>query len=322
MTKRAQHPGPTTLHTAGETQARRLINAGDFNATAPWSFSAADGNVILGDPDNPDWNRFAKWHLGKVTGEDPETRQAWKFPYGKRGRVFRSALRAIRVRASQAGATTIFEGVGRLMELMDEKTESSARVEIEKRIFSDVELRVEAEDDKPTLSGYAALFESQSEGLPFIEKIRAGAFSDSIKSDDVVALFNHDSNLVLGRKSSGTLHLEEDKRGLKFSVDLPDTSAAKDLRISVDRGDVKGASFGFLALQDRWDPDEKGEDLVRTIIKAKLFDVSPATFPAYPETIIAARSRDHWLKQHEAATSPWRRELARRRLDIATLSNQ
>lgn len=191
--------------------------------------------------------------------------------------------------------------------------------EIERRFFENIEIRAEEDDDGQKISGYAAVFDRDSVDMGFIEKIQRGAFTDSIKKDDVVALFNHDSSLVLGRTSAKTLTLEEDKKGLRFSVNLDDTTIAKDLFKFVGRGDVKGASFGFRTLEDKWETDKEGEVFIRTILKAQLFDVSPATFPAYPDTFVAVRSRDLWLQQQKAVNSPWRRNLARRRLDLVEL---
>ena len=185
-----------------------------------------------------------------------------------------------------------------------------------------VALRAQGDDgdgDK-VLEGYAAVFNVWSEGLWFQEKIEPGAFSESIKEDDVVALFNHDPNLVLGRTSAETLELKEDKIGLFYNVTLPNSRTGEDLYVSVERGDVKGSSFGFITLEDKWEyPDGDDGDVMRTILKARLYDVSPATYPAYPDTTVAARSLDRWLKEEKAANSTWRREIARRRLELAAL---
>jgi|GEM_PF-1493119 len=310
------------LHRAGEDHARKLIKRGQFNDTAPWSFDADDGNRLLGtDPDNLDWDKYAKWHLDSDSEKDTDSRAAWKYPYGKNDNVYRSALRAIQTRAAQEGLNTIFDVAGRLMDLMDEQSESKANQPmIERRNLDNVEIRiVKGDDDSKHITGHAAVFNKDSVGLCFIERILPGTFKDSIEKDDVVALFNHDSNIVLGRKSAKTLTVEEDKEGLLFDATLPETYAAKDLHILVDRGDVNGASFGFITLDDKWETENEGETLVRILSKVQLIDVSPATFPAFPDTKIATRSMDRWLKQELAANSPWRREIARRRLVLAEL---
>lgn len=152
-----------------------------------------------------------------------------------------------------------------------------------------VELRTE--DDRPRLSGYAAVFGEVTEiaGL-FKERIAPGAFADAVTRDDVRALFNHDANFVIGRTAAGTLRLVEDDRGLRYDVDPPETQWARDLMVSVGRGDVSQSSFAFEVTEEEWDYGKRGEMPVRTISKVKLYDVSPVTYPAYEGTTVSARS--------------------------------
>ena len=156
--------------------------------------------------------------------------------------------------------------------------------------FFNPEFRAFSDDGQKRIAGYAAVFDTWSDDLGwFREKIQRGAFSEAIGKSDTVALFNHDSNLVLGRVSNGTLRLKEDERGLYMEVDLPDTQAANDLYKLVERGDIKQQSFGFIVDGNEWN---KAKD-ERTITKVReLIDVSPVTFPAYPDTTVAKRSRD------------------------------
>jgi len=151
------------------------------------------------------------------------------------------------------------------------------------------EFRVKSEDGKAQISGYAAVFNELSDDLGgFREKIQPGAFSEAIVNDDVRALWNHDSNYVLGRNKAGTLKLSEDEHGLHYVVDLPDTQWAKDLSESIKRGDVTQSSFGFMVDSDEW--SKQDGETVRTLTKVTLFDVSPVTYPAYPQTSTSARS--------------------------------
>jgi len=106
-------------------------------------------------------------------------------------------------------------------------------------------------------------------------------------------LFNHDTNIVFARTKAGTLTLSEDDTGLLTSATLPDTQAARDLAVSMERGDIDQMSFAFLADPDGsvWDTEPDGRWL-RTIKRvADLYDVSPVTFPAYPDTSIALRGK-------------------------------
>lgn len=168
--------------------------------------------------------------------------------------------------------------------------------ERERRVFlATVEMRAKAEGETPTISGYAAMFNEETViGGWFREVIAPGAFTEAVRGDDVRALFNHDSNIVLGRTKSGTLRLTEDTKGLFYDVTPPNTQAANDVRELIMRGDVSGSSFGFTVEEENWDetPVKRGLLPLRTITKASLFDVSPVTFPAYEATSVSARSKE------------------------------
>lgn len=172
--------------------------------------------------------------------------------------------------------------------------------EIEIRTIDDVEWRVEKDDGKATkLTGYAALFNVLS--LPmmcFQERILKGAFTKSLKAgDDVRALVDHNPSSLLGRRSSGTLKVTEDKKGLLAEIELPNTTVAKDVTELIERGDLTGMSIGFKTVSDRWHIEDEQE--IRELIEVKLFDVSIATFPAYPDTDIAIRSHESWQHDQE-----------------------
>lgn len=189
---------------------------------------------------------------------------------------------------------------------------------IERRNFVVTELRA-ITDDKGLrhITGYAAVFNTLSEDLGwFREKIDPGAFSETIKTDDIRALWNHDSNYPLGRNKSGTLTLSEDDHGLKIDVTPPDTQWARDLMTSIERGDVDQMSFGFETLSDKWETVDKEE--IRTLIKVRLYDVSPVTFPAYPDTTVALRSKEDWNKENRGSETPdltYKNGILRRKLD-------
>jgi uncharacterized protein len=145
----------------------------------------------------------------------------------------------------------------------------------------------------PMMHGVAAVFNSMSEDLGgFREMIAPGAFKSALMGSDVRALFNHDPSMILGRTTSGTLRLTETDQGLEFDVDPPDTTYARDLVACMQRGDINQCSFGFNvdAGGDTWQKDATGQ-WTRTIhVVSRLYDVSPVTFPAYPDTACAMRS--------------------------------
>lgn len=170
---------------------------------------------------------------------------------------------------------------------------------IERRIFQSGKLEIRrANNDSGviTIRGYGAKFNSLSDPLGgFREQIAPGAF-DGVLEDDVRSFFNHDMNCILGRTVSGTLRIASDDIGLAYEVDLPDTQVARDLIISMDRGDITQSSFAFCVAPngDTWDENEDGV-IVRTITKiSRLYDVSPVSIPAYPDTSAATRSLDAW----------------------------
>ena len=153
---------------------------------------------------------------------------------------------------------------------------------IERReMLHDLEIRQEG--DGMTLRGYAAVFNSPSQPLPFIETIQRGAFKDSLKSrNDVKLLWNHDTSVVLGSTRAGTLRLMEDERGLLVEADLPMTQAGKDAAISIQRGDVTAFSFGFRipAGGDEWANANE-----RLLKRVNVHEVSVGVaFPAYTGT--------------------------------------
>ena len=158
------------------------------------------------------------------------------------------------------------------------------------------EIRINESDGGTCIEGHAAVFNSWSETLggifPFKEKVRKGAFAESIGRDDIRALFNHDPNYVLGRNRAGTLELVEDDVGLRVRITPPDTSWARDITTSIRRGDISQMSIGFVVEDDEWSSKD-GID-TRELKKVRLFDVSPVTFPAYTATDVGVRAMQEY----------------------------
>ena len=171
----------------------------------------------------------------------------------------------------------------------------------ERRTIQITDLRtIRADGEKPKITGYAAVFNSLSEDLGgFREMIAPHAFKSAIKEGETRMLWNHNSDLVLGRQSAGTLTLKEDKHGLKIENIPPDTQLGRDAMVSIDRGDVSQMSFGFRVEKDEWEEKENGET-IRTLLKIRsLPDVSPVTYPAYQNTEVALRSLENWKEENK-----------------------
>jgi len=167
--------------------------------------------------------------------------------------------------------------------------------DIERRYLTErVELR--ASDSGPgILAGYAAKFNRMSQNLGgFVEQVDPGAFTKSLADNlDVLARYNHDDNMLLGRTASGSVTLAVDEVGLRYDVTLPDTSVGRDVAVLAARGDISQSSFAFVTHQDSWGETESGMPL-RTLIAVGLRDVAPVNTPAYLDTSAGLRSlADH-----------------------------
>jgi uncharacterized protein len=164
---------------------------------------------------------------------------------------------------------------------------------VERRVKNniDFEIRLDNADvDGMQFSGYAAVFNKDSEPLPFTERILPGAFSKTLRSRNEIKLFkNHNMDEVLASTRSKTLRLKEDESGLLAEAVLPDTTAGRDLAVLMKRGDVHSMSFGFSVPDggDSW--NARGS--VRELREIRLHEVSIVTgFPAYSATTASVRS--------------------------------
>jgi len=199
--------------------------------------------------------------------------------------------------------------------------------QLERRIFPARELRVDDsesdESNEPKIVGYAAVFNQRTElWTDHFEEILPGAFEESLKADDIRALFNHDVNYVLGRNKAKTLRLSEDEHGLAIEIDPPDTQLGRDTVVLIRRGDISQMSIGFWVLDEEYKKEDGKR--IRIISKAKLFDVSPVTAAAYPTTEVSVRMNLSLQRSIEASFAAWEQEqqprtsiaTARRRLDL------
>jgi len=197
--------------------------------------------------------------------------------------------------------------------------------DVERRTVTDgLEVR-SMDGGKKKIKGYA---------LKWSQRYNMGWFTEEIHRDalkgadlgDVRALFNHDPNAVLGRTTAGTLRLSEDETGLSYEIDLPDTQLGRDLAASIERGDISQSSWGFTlrvddnSTGDEWQRDG-GKD--HRVIKSvrQVWDVSPVTFPANPNTDVARRSLDAIQAEQEAKEQA-KQEINQRSAQIRVLLAQ
>jgi hypothetical protein len=155
-----------------------------------------------------------------------------------------------------------------------------------------VEFRAELRGD--TLRGHAAVFGTLAEVRGGYEAIGRKAFTKALEDSDPRALVNHDPSLILARRSAGTLRVGVDRQGLEFEIDLGQQSYARDLRESVERGDINGMSFGFIPDAYELTRAEDGRQIRTHTSVRRLVDVSPVTYPAYEGTDLQLRSLDDY----------------------------
>jgi len=164
-----------------------------------------------------------------------------------------------------------------------------------------IEIREQAGSKLPRIRGYAAVYGTwttiaEDDQLVINERVQAGAFDRALREkQDVRALFNHNSSLILGRTKSGTLRVWSDSHGLAFEIDPPDTSAGRNAVEAIRRGDVSQSSFAFKVREGgativRRDDRATGKRVIeRTLIDLNLLDVSPVSYPAYQRTEATVR---------------------------------
>lgn len=167
---------------------------------------------------------------------------------------------------------------------------------LEKRTYT-VEMRVATQsegDPLRSVTGYAPRFNTPSEimklddGERFIEYFEPNAFRSAIPHSDPRALRDHIPTYILGRASSNTLQFWEDANGLGFRFDLPNTTYANDLAVSMERGDVRETSFAFNIKEksDKWSKRSDGiwERRIPADAVERIYDISVVTYPAYPDS--------------------------------------
>lgn len=280
----------------GVSHARSLIASGDINEGA-WSFSASDGNKLLGDDD---WAEYGRWFLATDSEADSETKDHYKYPFGKNGQIYRRGVIAAKSRAAQQGATAVADAADSLLEAIDAKLgkdEDSASTEPERRFMpiSVLEIR-DADDGAMLIEGYPIVYEVFASIWGFREVIRTGAAGQALKRSDEFVLWDHESAQPMARRSAGTLEVKEDEKGVFIRADVSKTRWGRDGYEAIKAGVTTQMSFAFDVAPDgqKWRVDEI-EDVkidTREITEfGQIYDYSPVSYPAYKQTIVNARSQ-------------------------------
>lgn len=175
---------------------------------------------------------------------------------------------------------------------------------IEKRAF-EASYSVETSDGSVYVTGMGAVYNrwslpmvadgaqiGQKGQIVFREKVRPGAFARAIQKSDPRALRDHIPHFILGRLSAGTLEVKDTSEGLWYRYKSPDTTYAKDLLVSMERGDVRESSYSFVVadMGEIWEQQPDGTWTREITDYEEVFDVSPVTYPAFPDTSVAIRS--------------------------------
>lgn len=193
--------------------------------------------------------------------------------------------------------------------------------EDEKREIRNTSYQVEVtgeSDEKRTVEGYALLFDTPSDGLPFEETIARGALEGVVGKSDVFALLNHDFDrgvLARSKNGSGSLTLEVDAKGLKYRFEAPKTALGDELLENIRRGEINQSSFSFDVEKDTWDKKSDGT-WKRTVEKiGNLYDVAPVYNAAYSKTSVYMRGKElaeAELKKQEAPGEEYYREIEKK----------
>lgn len=251
-----------TLHSAGLSHARSLINAGKVNASSSWSFSADDGNALLGDP--PDWAAYAKWFMGHDTAANPETKDAWKYPFGKGGVLYRSALGAIASRAAQQNETEISNAASTLIALLDKPKAYRAWSVFTVKSVDDEQRIIEGIASTPTTDRMGDIVEPTGAqyALP------------------MPLLWQHDSRQPIGQVIAASVS----EAGISIRAQI-----AKNLLPRIDEawaliksGLVRGLSIGFKPIEEADIKDTWGT----RFMKWEWLELSAVTIPANAEASI------------------------------------
>lgn len=289
-----------TVNSKGMANARGLIAAGKINEGA-WSFSAADGDQLLGDDD---WSEYGRWFLAVDSAADPETKDHYKYPFGKGGEIYRRGMISAKSRAAQQKLTAVADAADALLQAIDKKIEKKGLApEIERRFRPIQEMRLQrSEDGKMFIEGHPIVFDQYAEIWPgFLEIIRAGSAAPALEARNTLVLWQHLPENPMAGFKNGTLEASEDKTGVFMRADVSGTVWGRDGYEAIESKLVDQMSFAFRVdpLGESWHKEEidgKIYDVREITLFSALPDFSPVSYPAYEGTDVQARAMELALR--------------------------
>lgn len=187
-------------------------------------------------------------------------------------------------------------------------------------MYLNTDFKTRSEGEDKYIDGYFIRFNEETELWPgAFEEVSPEAVDESIKNNDIRALFNHDTGIVLGRTSNNTLELKKDSTGLFGTVKInQNDKQAMDILARIERGDINACSFGFNIISE--EITERDDGSVKfTLKEIDLKEVSAVTFPAYQTTSVQARKND--LKQHQQRQLSYKKTKLKERLNNVKATN-
>lgn len=294
-----------SINSAGKSNASARVSAGDVDKTSDWSFSADDGNKLLG-ADSDDWANYAKWFLGEDSSADEKTKGRYKYPFGKNGKVYRSALVAIRQRASQQDDTTIYNFAGELLDKIDGKSALPSGIKsppIKQRAYATLSISKfliggkemdpydpdEDDDiDDPDREDDDELYDMSCSIEGIASTPAPDRMGDIVEPDGVMMnlplpfLWQHDAEQPIGQVVSA----KPKSDGIPVKMEIPNIPVKGALRDrlteavhSMKYGLVKGLSIGFSPVEYNYMQDTGGFRFV----KWNWYELSAVTIPANME---------------------------------------
>lgn len=280
------------LNSAGAHNAASLIAAGSVDKTSDWSFDADDGNKLLGS-DGKDWANYAKWFLGEDTSAVDNTKERYKYPFGKDGKVFRSALIAIRSRAAQQNDDPVFNAAGHYIDEIDgTKNYSGAKaLAMKQKAWSKFEIK-----DLTETATYYELTGIATTPTP-------DRMQDIVESEGgeyelpLPFLWQHDNCQPIGE----VYEAKPSANGIPVSLRIPKLATPGTLKDRLDEAVqsialklVRGLSIGFAPLEYSYMEDTGGYRFIKWL----WLELSAVTIPANAEASIQT------IKSFDAKTLP------------------